>query len=42
MKEKVIELLKRGISQKDISHKLGVSRRKVHRILLELREKGEI
>lgn len=40
-KEKIIKLLRQHISQKDISHRLGVSRRYVHRVLLELREKGE-
>ena len=37
----IIKLLRQRISQKDISHRLGVSRRYVHRVLLELREKGE-
>ena len=40
-KNRIIELLRQRVSQKDISHKLGVSRRYVHRVLLELREKGE-
>lgn len=40
-KAKIIEMLRQRISQKDISHRLGVSRRYVHRVLLELREKGE-
>ena len=40
-KAKIIEMLRQHVSQKDISHRLGVSRRYVHRVLLELREKGE-
>lgn len=40
-KNKIIALLRQHVSQKDISHRLGVSRRYVHRVLLELREMGE-